>query len=320
MSESCVIALDIGGTRIKAGVVDADSRVRIGRTIDTGRADGPDAVAERLLDLMDELAAGARQGGLDPVAAGIAMPGIIDEQAGRVVFSANVGWRDFPLGDHLAERTDLPAAIGHDVRAGGLAEAVLGAGRGESDQLFLPIGTGIAGAMIMDGRPYSGGGYAGEIGHMRIDPLGPACGCGARGCLETVAAASAIAARYAARQKRGDGDGVTSAETVAERAAAGEPLAMEIWREAVDGLATALLAYVSICAPRLIVIGGGLAECGEVLLAPLRAEVSARLTFQRPPRIVRAGLGDRAGLLGAGLLAWQAAERSGRTLKDHASA
>jgi glucokinase len=304
MAGTCVIALDVGGTRIKAGIVDPDARVHIDRVIDTGRADGPDAVTDRLLNLVDELTAVARQSGLAPVATGVAMPGIIDESAGRVIFSANVGWREFPLGDHLAKRTDIPAAIGHDVRAGGLAEAVLGAGRGEDDQLFVAIGTGIAGAIIMDGHPYSGGGYAGEIGHMQVDPGGRPCGCGGRGCLETVAAASAIARRYTERRVN---EGAVSAEEVARRAATGEPLAVEIWRRAVDGLATALVTYVSICAPRLIVVGGGLAESGEALLGPLRRELNSRLTFQRPPRIVGAELGDRAGLLGAALLAWRAA-------------
>jgi glucokinase len=304
MADTCVLAMDVGGTRIKAGIVDPDARVRAERVIGTGCADGPDAVAERLLNLIDELAATARSTGLTPVATGVVVPGIIDETAGQVIFSANVGWREFPLGAHLAKRTDMPTAVGHDVRAGGLAEAVLGAGQGENDQLFVAIGTGIAGAIIMDGRPYTGGGYAGEIGHVQVDPHGRRCGCGGLGCLETVAAASAIAARYAERRVN---EGAVSAEEVARRAAGGEPLAAQIWRQAVDGLTTALVAYVSICAPRLIVIGGGLAESGEVLLGPLRRELTARLTFQRPPRIVRAGLGDRAGLLGAALMAWRTA-------------
>jgi glucokinase len=306
MGDSCVVALDVGGTRIKAGIVDpgADggARVLADRVADTGREDGPDAVADRLLNLLDEMVGTSRELGRTPVAAGVAMPGIVEETTGTVVFSANVGWRDFPLGEHLAKWSGLPTAVGHDVRAGGLAELELGAGRGARDMLFLPIGTGIAGAMILDGRPYTGGGYAGEIGHMQVDPAGEPCGCGGRGCLETVASAAAIARRYAERRVN---CGPISAADVARLAADREPLAEEIWRRAVDGLATALHAYVSICAPRLIVVGGGLAECGEVLLAPVRTALAARLTFQRRPDIVRAGLGDRAGLLGAALLAWQ---------------
>lgn len=298
-----MVALDVGGTRIKAGILDAESRIRTERHIDTGRQDGPDAVTGRIQSIVQDLADEARAEGLTPVAAGVALPAIVDEDTGNVIFSANIGWRDFPLGEHLARHTDLPTAVGHDVRAGGLAEAILGAGQGEPDLLFMAIGTGIAGAMILDGRAYAGGGYAGEIGHMPIDPAGERCGCGGRGCLETIASASAIARYYARRRIN---DGPLTAADVAVRAAAGEPLAASVWQRAVDALATALHAYASICAPTVVVLGGGLADAGDTLLEPLRAELYERLTFQRRPRIVRAGLGNRAGLLGAGLLGWRA--------------
>lgn len=300
-----VIALDVGGTRIKGGVLDSASRIKAELVVDTGREDGPDAVTERILMAMTDLAEAGKAQGLTPRAAGVVLPAIMDEATGHVAFSANIGWRDFPLGEHLAKHGDLPTAIGHDVRAGGLAEAVLGAGQGEQDLLFVAIGTGIAGAMVLDGRAYSGGGYAGEFGHMQIDPDGAVCGCGGRGCLETIASASAIARRYTRRKT--DETPISAAE-VADRAAAGEPLAAGIWQEAIDALATALHAYATICAPKLIVVGGGLAECGDVLLAPLRSTLYDRLTFQRRPEIVKAGLGDRAGLLGAGLLARRALE------------
>lgn len=302
MADTCVVALDVGGTRIKAGVVDAAHRVRADRLFDTRREDGPGAVTVRVLDAVDRMTEEAYGLGLDPVAAGVVMPGIVDEARGRVIYSANVGWRDLPLAERLAAHADLPAVVGHDVRAGGLAESVLGAGKGERDLLFLPIGTGIAGAMLMDGRPYAGDGYAGEIGHMQINPDGPTCGCGGRGCLEVYAAASWIGRHYT---ERANAQAAVTAAEVSARAAAGDPLAAEIWQQAVDALATALHTYVTICAPRLIVLGGGLAQSGDLLLSPLRDALAARLTFQRNPTLVRAALGDRAGLLGAALLAWQ---------------
>ncbi|REE98736.1 ROK family protein [Thermomonospora umbrina] len=303
-SAPCVAALDVGGTRIKAGLVDAGHRLHADRLHDTGREDGPEAVIDRVLDILDGLVAEAGASGLTPVAASVVLPGIVDETTGRVVYSANVGWRDLPLAERLTERIALPTAVGHDVRAGGLAESLLGAGRGETDLLFMPIGTGIAGAMIMDGRPYSADGYAGEIGHMRVTPDGPPCPCGGRGCLEVYASASSVGRRYT--ELHTDGTPVSAAE-VAQRVAAGESAAVEIWQDAVDALATALHTYTTICAPRLIVIGGGLSESGDLLLDPLRKALETRLTFQRPPRIVRAALGDRAGLLGAALLAWRTA-------------
>jgi glucokinase len=235
---------------------------------------------------------------VDPAAIGLVVPGVVDEAAGLAVFSANLGWRDLPLRDLLEERTGLPVAFGHDVRAGGLAEGALGAARGVRDFLFLALGTGVAGAAVLDGRPYAGGGYAGEIGHVVVEPGGRECGCGARGCLETVASAGAIAARY--------GHGATAAQ-VAARCAAGDPDARRVWREAVDALAGALAMYVGALAPAAIVVGGGLAEAGDQLLAPLGAALDERLTFQRRPRLCRAALGDQAGRLGAALLAWELA-------------
>lgn len=188
-------------------------------------------------------------------------PAIVDEAAGRVIFSSNLGWRELALGKRLNEHTGLPVSVAHDVRAGGHAESIAGAGRGVRDQLFLPIGTGIAGAMILDGRPYAAGGFAGKIGHLQLDPAGPRCGCGGLGCLKAYASASAISRRYG--ERCGTDEGV-SAVRVAQRAAVGEPLATQIWQAAV----AALHAYVTICAPELIVVGGGLGESGEMLLGP----------------------------------------------------
>jgi glucokinase len=125
----------------------------------------------------------------------VAVPGIVDEAAGLAVFSQNLGWRDAPLRDMIAERTGLPTAFGHDVRTGALAEARLGAGRGCGDSLFLTIGTGISAALLLDGRPYSAHGYAGEIGHVDVGRSEP-CACGATGCLEAIASAAAIARRH----------------------------------------------------------------------------------------------------------------------------
>jgi glucokinase len=169
------------------------------------------------------------------------------------------------------------------------------------DFLFLAVGTGIAGAAVLDGRPYAGGGYAGEIGHVIIEPGGRECGCGARGCLETIASARAIAERYG---------GDASAADVAARCAAGEERACAVWQEAIEALAHALAMYVSVLAPEVIVVGGGLSEAGEQLLGPLDSALGERLSFHRRPRLRRAALGDQAGRLGAALLAW---ERAGVT-------
>ena len=296
---SCVIALDVGGTVMKGALVDRDLGILAEQRRPT-RGSGAGTVVEAIGDAVAELAALAEDRGLIVHGAGVAVPGIVDEAAGRAVYSANLGWRDLDLAGLLAERLGTTVALGHDVRAGARAEAAIGAARGIRDVVFMPIGTGIAGAVICDGRVVSGGGYAGEIGHLVVRPGGDPCPCGGRGCLETVASAAAIAARYAARTGRP----AAGAADVVRRLDQGDQQAQEVWDEAVAALADALAATAALVAPEVVVLGGGLAEAGDRLLVPLGARLAERLTFQRRPRLVRAVLGDRAGCLGAGLLAW----------------
>jgi glucokinase len=298
----CVIALDVGGTSMKAAVVGPDRAVITAQRIPTGREDGPDAVVERIVATVADQVAAARATGHTPRGAGVVVPGIVDDERGIAVYSANIGWRDAPLRELVRQRIGLPVAFSHDVRAGGLAEGELGAARGARDYLFLPIGTGIAGAVVLDGQPYSGHGYAGEIGHMIVEPSGPECACGAYGCLEAIASAAAISRRYAARTGR-----PVETHDLRERLDAGEPDAVAVWGEAIEALTRALAAYATLLGPELVVVGGGLAEAGDLLLGPLTRALDGRLTFQRRPRLVPAQLGDQASALGAALLAWRVA-------------
>lgn len=303
----CVIAVDVGGTSVKAAVIDECGAALSPVSVPTPR--GAERVADQIAALADELADAAHARELTPVALGVVTPGLVDDDTGTVLLAGNLGWQDVPMRALVAKRSTLPVAFGHDVRAGGLAEAVLGAGRGAGDHLFVAIGTGVAGAVMLGGTAYSGGGYAGEIGHIVVEPDGDACACGGRGCLEAVASARAIARRYAERV----GEPVAAAE-VATRAAAGDVHAVAVWDDAVAGLVEALAAYLCVLAPEIVVVGGGLATAGEQLLGPLRARLSERLTIQRVPRVLPAELGERAGCLGAGLLAWRAAGREVRAV------
>jgi glucokinase len=296
---SAMIAIDVGGTGMKCAVIDARGVIRHAERHPTGAERGPEAVVETILSVAEGLAGKARADELTPVAAGVVVPGVVDEVRGVAVYAANVGFRDVPLRERVATRLGLPVALGHDVRAGGLAEALLGAGRGYDEVLVVPIGTGIASAYVVGGRTFAGAhGAAGEIGHIVVRPGGPRCGCGGRGCLEAVASAAAVARNYRDRT----GSPATAAEVVA-RAEAGETAAVVVWQETVDALADGLLTGLTLFDPQLIVLGGGLAEAGDALLVPLRAAIAGKLTFQRMPEMVRARLGDEAGCLGAGLLA-----------------
>ncbi|MCS0600464.1 ROK family protein [Streptomyces sp. LP11] len=296
-----VIALDVGGTGMKAALVGEDGALLYRARRATGRERGPDAVVEGILDFAAELRAhGVDHLGEPAAAAGIAVPGIVDETHGTAVYAANLGWKDVPLRALLAERLGVPVALGHDVRTGGLAEGRIGAGKGADRFLFVPLGTGIAGAIGIDGRVESGAhGFAGEIGHIVVRPGGAPCPCGQYGCLERYASASAVSEAWAAASDDPEADAADCARAVA----AGDPEAARIWQGAVDALADGLVTALTLLDPRTLIIGGGLAEAGEVLFRPLRDAVRHRVTFQKVPSIVPAALGDTAGCLGAGLLA-----------------
>jgi glucokinase len=298
-----VIALDVGGTGMKAALVAADGTLLHQARRPTDRDRGPDAVVGAILDFAAELRGhGLKEYGEAAAAAGVAVPGIVDPAAGIAVYAANLHWKDVPLRALLCERLEgAPVALGHDVRSGGLAEGRIGAGKGADRFLFLPLGTGIAGAIGIDGRIEAGAhGCAGEIGHIVVRPGGRECGCGQRGCLEAYASAGAVSRAWAAAGGGPDADAAACARAVDE----GDPRAVQVWREAVDALADGLVTGLTLLDPRVLIIGGGLAEAGDTLFGPLRAAVEARITFQKLPLIVPAALGDTAGCLGAGLLAW----------------
>ncbi|GAA2362854.1 ROK family protein [Streptomyces cuspidosporus] len=298
-----VIALDVGGTGMKAALVGADGALLHEERRPTGRERGPEAVVATILDFAAELRAiGEQRYGQPAAAAGVGVPGVLDEERGIAVFAANLGWRDVPLRALLAERlAGTPVALAHDVRMGGLAEGRIGAGEGARRFLFVSLGTGIAGAIGIDGRVDPGAhGSSGEIGHIVVRPGGPACGCGQYGCLETVASASAVGRAWALAGGNPEADAADCAKAVES----GDPRAAAVWQEAVSALADGLVTGLTLLDPGVMIIGGGLAEAGETLFTPLRTAVQERITFQRLPSIVPAALGDTAGCLGAGLLAW----------------
>ncbi|RAG81773.1 ROK family protein [Streptacidiphilus pinicola] len=292
-ADEVVLALDAGGSRIRAAVLGPDASVLHRASAATGAERGPDAVVEALLELAAGLAAQYR-----PVAAGIAVPGIIDQAAGICTFAANLGWREVPIRQWAAEELGIPVVLGHDVRAAALAEARLGAGRGCRSFLYVRMGTGIAAALVLDGRILVGGhGSAGELGHLTVRPRGRLCACGKRGCLETVASDPALAGAYS----RATGEEV-GAEEMWRRAQAGDDVAEWLWDRTVPALADGLAAAVTLFDPRRLVIGGGPAQVGRSCFEPLRAALEKRLAFQTTPEILPAGLGADAGCVGAGLL------------------
>jgi glucokinase len=291
-----IVALDVGGTSMKGAILTEglERAVTVRRPTPHG-----DAAVDAVLDTVSELLAQA--GSAEAV--GVAVPGIVDDERGVAVWSENIGWHDVPFRELIEKRTGLPVAVGHDVRAGGTAELRLGAARGARNSLVIPIGTGIAAAMVIDGHLCVGNGYAGEIGHMAVGSDQP-CVCGGTGCLEAVASGPAIARRYARRTGR-----ETTADAVAALVAEGDPDADAVWAETIGWLGAALATATALLAPEVIVIGGGLSRAGDLLLAPLTDDLERRLTFHRRPRLTTARFGDEAGCVGAGLWARDLLER-----------
>jgi glucokinase len=296
-----VVGVDLGGTTIKAAVFDADGLVRARRQRPTPRDLGPDAVIgtiiHAILELKEEIPEAACLR-----AVGLVVPGIVDPQQGIAVYATNLGWRELPLRQIVAEAVDLPVVLDHDVRAAGLAEFELGAGRGLQEVLFVALGTGIAAAVITRGEVLAGAtGRAGELGHLPVFPDGEWCACGQRGCTEIYASAAGLARRYS------QASGITniSAEVVTSRAADGDPLAQGVFRNAITALSRALVSYVLLMDPELILIGGGMSASGAALIDPLSREVQAGLAWRPAPTILTGQFAGDAGSRGAGLLAWR---------------
>jgi glucokinase len=293
-----VVALDVGGTSMKGALVDMAGKVAVEQRFDTERHEGPDKVVGRILDAVDSLLTAAAT---RPAAIGIAIPGTVDEDAGVAVDSANLGWRNIPIADLAAMRTDLPVRIGHDVRCGAIAEDRAGAARGCTSFLFVPVGTGIGGAFVSAGQALRGAHHrAAELGHLQVRSATRQCGCGRDRCLETVASASAIARDYGERTQSVD----VTAEEVAARVRDGEPAATAVWTTAVEALAEGIAAAITLFDPGRIVIGGGLSAAGPTLLDPLLRALTGRLPLDSLPDLRTAELGDRAGCIGAAFLAW----------------
>lgn len=296
--QGLVLTLDVGGTDIKVALQDAAGGFhglrRLPTPLDPYRPG--DVIVERVAGLVREY---RDQAGGSPIRSiGLVVPGLVDEDAGVGILSANLGWRSYPFSRMVQEATGLPVAFGHDVGMAGDAEMRLGAGRGLRDVVVIIIGTGIAGALFCDGRRVLGGGFAGEIGHAPV-PGGLQCACGATGCLETLASAGAIARRYT----EASGRPVAGAAEVLAAAGAGDKDARSVWNEGVEALAVALSQMVAVLGSEAVILGGGLSQAGSALLEPLGQRVDSLLSFHRRPRLLRSVLGQDAGLMGAGLRA-----------------
>jgi glucokinase len=312
-----VLGLDIGGTKLAVGVVTEDGATHGVLVEPTRREEGPEAVIERLFGMGERSIAAS---GLDSVAAvGAACGGPLDASAG--VLSAPLhlpGWVDVPITDLAAARFGVPAFLENDATAAAFGEFRYGAGRGVNSLVYLTISTGIGGGAVLNRQLHRGAaGNGGEFGHVQVRSGGRTCLCGRLGCLEVYASGSSIAARAReAVRERGHGSSLAGlpeirAEHVVEAAAAGDPLATELWHETTELLASALTDLVNVLEPDLVVLGGGVTRSGSALLDPVRAAVrrDAMAPAAAAARIELAGLADEVGIVGAAAVALDALQK-----------
>jgi glucokinase len=313
-----VVGVDLGGTNVRAALVD-----RQGRILEDERrpslADGAAettlaAIHDTVADVLGRHNVHARQ----VVGIGIGLPGIMDSETGVVFWSPNFpAWKDVPVPPAVGTPLGLPTYILNDARTAALGELQFGAGRGARHMVMITLGTGIGGAFVVDGRLLLGpNGSIGEVGHMTIDPSGPRCGCGNFGCWEQWCARDAIVERALRLVERGRATAMLdqvsepweiTPHLIAEAAQEGDALAREVMDETAFYIGVGVANLINLMNPEIFVIGGGIAQAGDVLFQPLRRTVRARAVAlqQQTARIVAAELGDNAGVMGAVVLALQ---------------
>jgi glucokinase len=308
--ERLAVGVDVGGTKVNALLVDADGAVRA-REVRPTPADDVAATLEALVGA----ALAVRTD--DAVVVGVGAAGLVERDTGRLLFAPNLAWREVDLVSLVGAASGLPVRVDNDCTVAAYGEWRVGAARGVRDMLYVGVGTGIGGGLVLDGRLYHGAhGFAGEIGHIVVQPDGVVCGCGNRGCWETVASGQAIerdgraaVGRHAHSAIAERSGGVVEAVTgtmVSEAAADGDPTARGILAEVGMRLGEGIAGLVNVLDPSLVVVGGGVAVAGEHLLGPARhayaATVEARDARPDVP-IVPAALGPDGAAVGAALLA-----------------
>ncbi|BBX04531.1 sugar kinase [Mycolicibacterium moriokaense] len=293
------LAIDIGGTKIAAGLVDDD-----GALVHHAKLPTPDGDAEAVWTVVDSLvtealavAGGAVRG------VGVASAGPIDLLAGTVSPINITEWRRFPIVERVSAIVGAPVRLGGDGLCMAMGERWRGAGRGAEFMLGMVVSTGVGGGLVLDGAPYDGRtGNAGHVGHVVVDPEGRPCACGGRGCVETIASGPRMA--QWAREHGWEAPADADAKELADAAAAGDAIALRAFKRGATAVAATIASVGAVCDLDLVVIGGGVAKAGALLFDPLREALDAYagLDFIRDLRVVPAELGGDAGLVGAAAL------------------
>ncbi len=320
-SVGTLLGVDIGATHISMILTDLGAHVLAEVEAPWAIGQGPEACLHRLAEMVADLLEKPKDGHPYPCAAGVGVPGPVVADRGLVVAPPIMpGWDGFPIRQRLEDLWGLPVSLHNDAELGALGEWSFGAGRGVQDMVYIKVGTGIGAGLLLNGRIYRGvTGTAGEIGHITIQQDGPRCSCGNRGCLEAMAGGLAIAEQAIAAVRRGEATALAThtppesltALDVAEAAKRGDHLSQRILRNAGLLIGTAIATVVNLFNPSLVVLGGGVAQVGDLLLEPVRETVERRSlrASARDVRIQAAMLGRRSSAMGAIALAQACALR-----------
>lgn len=312
-----VVGVDIGGTNLVVGAMPADGSRELGvHSLPTRALLGGEAVVERIGEMIEKTIADVmRETGAtraDFTGVGIGSPGPLDREQGIVIITPNLGWKDFPLRRLVSERVQLPATLDNDANCATLGEWWRGAAKGARHVVGFTLGTGIGGGLILDGRLYHGASdVAGEVGHTTVEANGRRCGCGNYGCLEAYASGPAIAMR--AREALGGGEpslipalvngdlNTLTAAIVYEAAERGDAIASDVVKDTARFLGIGVANMLNVFNPDVVVLAGGVAQAGDSLFVPLRAEVRRRAFKPAVDAcaIVPGALGNSAGMVGA---------------------
>lgn len=306
------VGIDVGGTKVLGLLVGED-----GSVLREERSETPAEDVEATMETIYRVAATVGDGG-HPVGVGVGAAGMVDFATGTLRSAPNLVWTDTPIRDLVAERTGLPCVVDNDANVAAWGEHRFGAGRGYDHLLVVTVGTGIGGGIVADGSLLRGAhGFAAELGHFIVEPGGPWCGCGNRGCWEQVASGQALdrLARALVAQRPDSAVARLAAGTeptgrhVSEAAGAGDRAAGQIIEEVGRRLGEGIAGLVNVLDPQAVVVGGGVAEIGDPLLDPARRGFAGAVEAPRhrpEVPIVAAALGNRAGAIGAAALALDA--------------
>ncbi len=310
-----VVGIDLGGTQVRAGLVDEKGRIVRREAMPTRAREGQEAVLNRIATLVRDVCADVPWNSIRAVA--LAVPGPVDPYTHTVRLAPNLaGWRDVPVGDLLSEKLGRPVLVGNDANLAALGEYRFGAGRGIDHLIYITVSTGVGGGIIVDGRLLLGHkGYAAEVGHHVVLANGPRCGCGNRGCLEALASGTAIAreARVAVAmgeetrlREMCEGDiWRIDARMVGEAARAGDDVAGRVMQRAGHYLGIGIVNLMHIFNPRRIILGGSVMKAGRLVTEPMWEAIRERAhtAYLEDFDIREASLGDDVGILGAAALA-----------------